>query len=161
MTTSRNGSAGWLLGVAALLATLPGCSGCSRSSDPVVTPIPKAEQDLCSIAQAYREAFEQTGKAPESFDDIRKYLASLGNPDDMRVSPNDGQPYVVMWGADPTRGGAGPVKGMWSIVAHEQTGKNGRRAVADIRGLATTVTDEEFAKLSFIRKRKSGKSEGS
>jgi len=125
----------------------------------VVTPLPKAEQDLCSIAQAYREAFEQTGKAPESFDDIRKYLGSFGNPDDMRVSPNDGQPYVVMWGADPTRGGAGPVKGMWAIVAHEQAGAGGKRAVADTRGLATTVTDEEFAKLTFIRKRKSGKSE--
>ena len=76
----------------------------------------------------------------------------------MRVSPNDGQPYVVMWGRDPTRGGPGPVKGMWSIVAHEQTGANGMRAVADMRGLATTVTDEEFAKLTFIRKRKSEKS---
>ena len=76
---------------AALLVSLTGCSGCGRASGPVVTPLPKAEQDLCSIAQAYREAFEQTGKAPESFDDLRQYLVSLGgNPDDMRVSPNDG-----------------------------------------------------------------------
>jgi hypothetical protein len=144
-------------GSAALVVLL---AGCLRTPDPVVTPLPKAEQDLCSIAQAYREAFEQTGKAPESFDDLRKYLAGLGNPDDMQVSPNDGQPYVVMWGADPTRGGAGPVRGMWAIVAHEQTGKNGMRAVADVRGLADTVTDEEFARLTFIRKRKSEKPGG-
>jgi hypothetical protein len=148
-----------LAAAAALLAGATGCSGCGRSSEPVVTPLPKAVQDLGSIAQAYREAFEQRGKAPESFDDLRQYLTSLGgSPDEMRVSPNDGQPYVVMWGADPTRGGPGPVKGMWSIVAHEQTGANGVRAVADARGLAITVTDEEFAKLTFIRKRKSGKS---
>jgi len=156
MTTRR---AAVLSATAALLVSLTGCSGCGGASGPVVTPLPKAEQDLCSIAQAYREAFEQTGKAPESFDDLRKYLVSLGgNPDDMRISPNDGQPYVVMWGADPTRGGGGPVRGMWAIVAHEQTGAGGKRAVADMRGLATTVTDEEFARLTFIRKRKSGKS---
>src|SRR5262245_7118906 len=145
--------------LAATVVLVTGFSGC-WSSTPVVTPLPKAEQDLCSIAQAYREAFEQTGKAPESFDDIRKYLAGLGNPDDMRASPNDGQPYVVMWGADPTRGGGGSVRGMWSIVAHEQTGKGGKRAVADIRGVATTVADEEFARLTFIRKRKSDKPGG-
>ena len=142
---------------AALLVSLTGCSGCGHGSGPVVTPLPKAEQDLCSIAQAYREAFERTNKAPESFEELRPFLVSFGNPDDMRVSPNDGQPYVVMWGADPTRGGGGPVKGMWSIVAHEQTGKDGRRAVADMRGLAATVTDEEFARLRFISaKKKSG-----
>jgi hypothetical protein len=159
MTTHLTRRAAVIAVMAALLIGSPGCAGCGRSSDPVVTPLPKAVQDVGSISQAYREAFEQTGKAPESFDDLRKYLTSLGgNPDDMRVSPNDGQPYVVMWGADPTRGGPGPIKGMWSIVAHEQTGANGVRAVADIRGLAVTVTDEEFAKLTFIRKRKSGKS---
>src|SRR3954467_3023936 len=127
-----------LSGRTALL--LAAAAGCGRT-DPVVTPLPKAEQDLCSIAQAYREAFERTNKAPQSFDELRPYLTSFGNPDDMRVSPNDGQPYVVLWGADPTRGGAGPVKGMWTILAHEQAGTGGKRAVADVRGLAATVTD--------------------
>ena len=132
--------------------------GCSSNPDPVVTPLPKAEQDLCSIAQAYREAFEQTNKAPESFDDLRKYLISLGgNPDGMQISPNDGQPYVILWGCDPTRGGAGPVKGMWTIIAHEQSGKDGKRAIADMRGLATTVTDEEFSRLKFISKKSTSK----
>jgi hypothetical protein len=140
-------------GRTALLVVAAAAGGCSRN-DPVVTPLPKAEQDLCSIAQAYREAFERTNKAPESFDELRRFLASFGNPDDMRVSPNDGQPYVVVWGADPTRGGAGPVKGMWSVIAHEQTGRGGRRAVADVRGLAATVTDEEFARLRFLTPKK-------
>src|SRR5262245_32980086 len=130
--------AAWLLGAAGVAAAL----GCSGAPKPVVTRIPKAEQDLCSIAQAYREAFEQKQKAPESFDDLRPYLSSLGIPDEMRVSPNDGEPYVVLWGCDPTRGGAGSVRGMWAIIAHEKAGSGGMRAVADMRGLATTVTDE-------------------
>jgi hypothetical protein len=150
-------SAGWVV-LTALLVTAAGCGG---SSDPVVTPIPEAEQDLCSLAQAYIATFEDKNKAPESFDELRPILSSFGNPDDMRVSPNDGQPYVVMWGCDPTKGGGGPVKGMWSIVAHEQVGAGGKRAVADMRGLATTVTEEEFAKLKFIGgKKKSGKERG-
>jgi hypothetical protein len=156
MTTRSVGQVSAFAVLAVLLAGLTGCSGCVGSSDPVVTPLPKAVQDLGSIAQAYREAFEQSGKAPESFDDIRKYLASFGNPDDMRVSPNDGQPYVVMWGGDPTRGGGVNPKGLWHIVAHEKVGAGGMRAVADMRGIGGMVTDEEFAQLKFIGKRKSG-----
>jgi hypothetical protein len=159
MRRSRIGNI-FILGMLFTLWT--GLFGCSSSSDPVITPIPKAEQDLCSIAQAYREAFTQTRKAPESFDDIRKYLISLGgNPDEMQVSPNDGQPYVVLWGCDPTKGGTGPVRGMWAVIAHEQSGKDGKRAIADMRGLATTVTDQEFSQLKFIPKKKSSaKSKG-
>jgi len=146
-----------LSGRTSLLIIAAAAAGCGRN-DPVVTPLPKAEHDLCSIAQAYREAFEQDNKAPESFDELRPFLASFGNPDDMRVSPNDGQPYVVIWGADPNKGGAGPVQGMWSIIAHEQTGKGGRRSIADVRGLAATVTEEEFARLRFLTpKKKSGR----
>jgi hypothetical protein len=141
--------------LAALLAVAVGCGG---SSDPVVTPIPEAEQDLCSLAQAYIYTYEKNNKAPESFDELRPMLSEFGNPDDMRISPNDGQPYVVLWGCDPTKGGGGPVKGMWSIVAHEQVGADGKRAVADMRGIATTVTEEEFARLRFIggKKKSSG-----
>lgn len=154
MVTSPTGRPARWLGLVAAVAAAVGCT----SSSPVVTPLPKAEQDLCSIAQAYKESFEQKGKAPESFADLRTYLVSLGgNPDEMQMSPNDGQPYVVLWGCDPTKGGGGPVKGMWSIIAHEQTGKGGLRAVADMRGLATTVTDEEFAKLRFISGKKKAK----
>ena len=132
------------------------CEWIDGSSGPVVTPLPKAEQDLCLIAQAYCGLFEETGKAAESFDDLRPFLTARGrNPDDMRVSPNDGQPYMVMWGADPTRGGGGNPKGLTRVVAHEQTGTGGVRAVADTRGLAATVTGEEFAQLKFIEKRKS------
>ena len=145
---------GWVFSVAVMSAVAPGCT---RSSDPIVTELPKAEQDLCTIAQAYCRVFARTKKAPMSFDDLRPYLAELGNPDDMLVSPNDGQTYQVMWGADPTKGGGGSVRGMWSIIAYEKVGRNGRRAVADMRGLPTTVTDEEFAQLTFI----GGKTPGS
>ena len=155
MTTNRMIRTGLFLVMATAMAATVGCSGCVGSPEPVRTPLPKAVQDLGTIAQMYCEAFEQTGKAPESYDELRQYLTSFGNPDDMRDSPNDGQPYVVMWGADPTRGGAVNPKGLWHIVAHEKVGKDGVRAVADMRGLGAMVTDEEFAQLKFIGKRNS------
>jgi hypothetical protein len=116
--------------------------------------MPQAEKDVGTISQAYKEAFERTNKAPESFEDLRPYLKSLGRtPEDIQVSPNDGQPYVVLWGCDPTRGGSSGAQGLTLIVCHEKTGKDGKRAVSDNRGRVATVTDEEFAKLRFITKK--------
>jgi hypothetical protein len=155
MTRHRIVRTMWFVVAAALMVATTGCSGCLRTPDPVRTPLPKAVQDLGTIAQVYCEAFEETGKAPESFGDLNKYLTSFGNPDEMQISPNDGQPYVVIWGGDPTRGGAVNPKGLWHIVAHEKVGKDGMRAVADMRGLGAIVTEEEFAQLKFIGKRKS------
>ena len=127
--------------------------GCGRS-DPVETPMPQAEKDLGTISQAYKEAFERTNKAPENFEDLRPYLKSLGRtPEDIQVSPNDGQPYVVLWGCDPTRGGSSGAQALTLIVCHEKTGKDGKRAVSDTRGRVATVTDEEFARLRFIPKK--------
>ena len=62
MTYRPTRRAAALAATAALLASLAGCSGgCGGSSGPVVTPLPKAEQDLCLIAQAYCGLFEETG----------------------------------------------------------------------------------------------------
>jgi hypothetical protein len=127
--------------------------GCGKS-DPVETPMPQAEKDLGTISQAYREAFERTNKAPENFEDLRPYLKSLNrSPEDIQVSPNDGQPYVVYWGCDPTRAGSSGVQLLSLIVCHEKTGKDGKRAVSDTRGRVATVTDDEFTKLRFIAKK--------
>jgi hypothetical protein len=128
-------------------------AGCGKS-DPVETPMPQAEKDLGTISQAYKEAFERTNKAPENFEDLRLYLKSLGRtPEDIQVSPNDGQPYVVLWGCDPTRAGSSGAQLLALIVCHEKTGKDGKRAVSDTRGRVATVTDEEFSKLRFITKK--------
>ena len=127
--------------------------GCGKS-EPIVTPMPPAEKDLGTISQAYREAFERTNKAPENFEDLRPYLKSLDRtPEDIQISPNDGQPYVVLWGCDPTRAGSSGAQQLTLIVCHEKTGKDGKRAVSDTRGRVATVTDEEFTKLRFITKK--------
>ena len=137
----------------AFLLTIFSTGGCGKS-EPNVTLMPAAEKDLGTISQAFKEAYERSNKAPESFEDLRPYLKSLGRtPEDIQVSPNDGQPYVVMWGCDPTRGGSGGAQALTLIVCHEKTGKDGKRAVSDTRGRVATVTDEEFTRLKFIPKK--------
>src|SRR5262245_32443901 len=136
-----------------LLLAVLATGGCGKS-EPNVTPMPAAEKDLGTIAQAFREAYERSNKSPESFEDLRPYLKSLGRaPEDIQVSANDGQPYVVLWGCDPSRGGSSGVQPLGLIVCHEKTGKDGKRAVADTRGQVKTVNEEEFARLRFITKR--------
>lgn len=144
MVCSRVLSFCWVVGLLAVC-------GCGKS-DPVETPMPAAEKDLGTISQAYKEAFERTNKAPKSFEELRPYLKSLGrSPEDIQISPNDGQPYVVLWGGDPTRGGGGGVQQLSLIVCHEKAGKDGKRAVSDTRGRVATVTDDEFSRLKFIK----------
>lgn len=127
---------------------LAGLAGCGSSVH--VVPLTKAEKALSSILMAYKEAHTKLGRAPKNADDLKPFLKEFGNPDELLVSPNDGQPFVVVWGADPTRGGPIDYKGMWQIIAYEQKGAGGRRAVTDIRGRPMTVPEEDFQKLTFV-----------
>jgi hypothetical protein len=38
---------------------------------------------------------------------------------------------------------------MWQVLAYEQKGKEGMRAIVDIRGRPMTVPAEDFPKLTF------------
>jgi hypothetical protein len=137
------------VGTAVLLAGLAGCSPSTH-----VVPLTKAEKSLTSIVLAYKEAHKQLGRAPKSADELKPFLKEFGDPGELLVSPNDGQPFVVVWGVDPTRGGPIGYKGMWQIIAYDQKGTGGRRAVTDIRGRPMTVPEEDFQKLTFVGQHK-------
>src|SRR5262245_28454130 len=87
------------LPAAALLASL---AGCGPSSDPYVVPLTTAEKQLTSIAMAYTDAHGRLGRAPQNAEELRPYLKAFGDPDELLVSPNDGKPFVVIWGKNPT-----------------------------------------------------------
>jgi hypothetical protein len=131
------------------LLLLVGLTGCG--SQPHVVPFSQAEKNLTHIALAYSDAHAQLGRPPKSVEDLKSSLKEFGNPDELLVSPNDGQPYVIIWGADPSRGGPTPYQGMWQILAYEQKGVGGSRAVTDVRGRPMRVPDEDFPKLTFVR----------
>ena len=131
-------------GLAVLLAGLTGCS-----SGPTVASLSNAEKNLSHIASAYSEAHSRLGHPPKDVEELKPFLKEFGDPEELLVSPNDGQPYIVIWGVDTTRGGPTEYKGMWSILAYEKKGASGKRAVTDTRGCPMTIPEADFSKLTF------------
>jgi hypothetical protein len=129
-----------------LLLVLAGLAGCGSGED--VVALSDAEQALTYIALAYGDAHSQLGRGPKNAEELKPFLKPFGNPDELLVSPNDGQPYVIAWGANP---GGGPTeyKQMFPILAYERKGSRGRRALTDVRGRPMTVPEEDFSKLTF------------
>jgi hypothetical protein len=124
-------------------------TGCRRGPD--VVAFSEAEKNLTKVAMAYSDAHGRLGHGPKNAEELKPFLKPFGDPEELLVSPNDGQPFVVVWGANPTGGGPTPYKGMFPILAYEKEGKGGRRAVTDVRGRPMTVPDEDFSKLTFVR----------
>jgi hypothetical protein len=122
-------------------------AGCGTG--PNVIPLTKSEKSLTFIALAYGEAHARLGHGPKSAEELKPFLKEFGNPDELLVSPNDGEPYVVVWGANPT-GGPTEYKQMFPILAYENKGTRGKRALTDIRGRPMTVPNEDIAKLRFV-----------
>jgi hypothetical protein len=138
-----------LAGPAVLLAGLSGCGGCG--SGPDVVKFSPAENRLTQIAMAYGDAQSELGHPPKNAEELKPFLKPHGDPDDLLVSPNDGQPYVIVWGADVSRGGPTDYKQLWQVLAYEQKGARGHRAVTDVRGRPMNVPDAEFSSLTFVR----------
>lgn len=156
MTTHPTRRAATLAATALLLACLPGCSGCGNGSNVYVVPLSASETRLRDLVLGYMDAHQRLGRGPKSAEELKPDLARFGNPDELLVSPNDGEPYVVVWGVDPSGGGPTDYQGMWPIIAYEKKGSGGKRAVVDTRGRPLTVPDEDFSKLKFVGRHRPG-----
>jgi hypothetical protein len=133
---------------------LGGCSGCGQEVK--VLPLTAAEKKLSAIAVAYQDTMSQLDRPPKSADDLKPFLKRFGDPEDLLVSPNDSQPYVIVWGVDPTKGGPGEYQGMFPIIAYERQGAGGKLAVVDIRGRPLTIPAEDLTKLRFVGRHRPG-----
>ncbi len=132
------------LGLMVLAASLSGCGSSTH-----VVPLTPAEKALTNVALAYMDAHAELGHGPKNADDLKPFLKRFGNPAELLVSPNDGEPFVVIWGVNPT-GGPTEYKGMFPILAYERKGSGGKRAVTDVRGRPMTIPAEDFNKLKFV-----------
>jgi hypothetical protein len=131
------------------LALLAGLTGCWAGTK--VVPFSPAEQNLTHVAMAYSDAYGKLGRGPKNAEELKPFLKEFGDPEELLVSPNDGEPYVVAWGANPTVGGPTEYKGMFPILAYEKKGKNGWRAITDIRGRPMNIPADDFSQLTFVR----------
>jgi hypothetical protein len=131
-------------------ATLAGClaalcaPGCS-SSPTRPAELSEQEQAIVNVGLAYRDASVALNRGPANEQELMPYLKKYGDPNQVLVSPSDGQPYQITWGLTPSR----PTKAAVSqrFLVYEQTGKNGKRYAVDIKLKVYHLSDGEFAKL--------------
>jgi hypothetical protein len=133
-----------LLGVLFAAAAASGCS-----SEPI-SPEDEATADLREIARAYEVAIAASNRPPRDVDQIKKVLADLhtdglvtNDPTDVLTSPRDGQPYVIILGADL---GA---EVSTEVLAYENSGAEGKRYVLLMSRDVRAMSDEEFAQAAF------------
>jgi hypothetical protein len=128
---------------------LPGCA----PAHPPPREQDASEENLLLIYQAYKMAEIRTKHIPEKLDDIRSHFVDE-DPATILTSPNDDEPYVILWGtstilrppASKKPGDAGTVASpnQLPLLAYEKTGKAGRRYALNIAGKVATLTEDEF-----------------
>ncbi len=101
-------------------------------------------ENLNKIAEAYRAATEKTGKPPQSQADLKPYLPAGADVNKLFTSPNDNEPFVIIWGTDPRTGMDLKPK----VVGYEKKGVDGKRFVFTVMGVSM-MTDEDFAQANF------------
>jgi len=125
-------------------AVVSGCSGgCGGSG---VSGSAKDTENLAAIYKAYVAATDRLGHPPKNLEELKPSLAAEGSADQLLVSPNDGLPYIIVYGADYHK----------HVIAYEQKGVNGVRMAVDQTQLPRRLNAEEFDALSFPPGHKKG-----
>jgi hypothetical protein len=126
---------GFSFSVLALVALVwSGCGEKGGSGGPA-----KDTENLTSIRKAYVAATKRLGHPPYNLQELKPSLADEGDADQLLISPNDGLPYVIVFGADYRK----------HVIAYEQKGADGLRMVVDQTQLPRRLTHAEFESLSF------------
>jgi hypothetical protein len=128
-------------------ATVGGClgvvllAGCSASPKPTVSSGTEKEP-IEYIGMAYHDASTALKRGPANVEEIKPYLRKYGDPDQLLISPNDGQPYHINWGLVPKVRGVEMFK--QRVLAYEEVGKGGKRSVLDPMLQLHHLSDAEF-----------------
>jgi hypothetical protein len=124
----------FLLAVLFVASPLIGCS-CSQ----VQEIKPTAEVDLLQKLQsAYDLAYNQVGRPLKDFSELKPFLDGIDDPEKQLVSPNDGLPYVIVYGVDRQDFSKGV-----PVYAYEQKGRNG------VRRVITAMSIESMDEATF------------
>lgn len=128
-------------GFLAFIALLAIC-GCSASS-PQAVQINRVE-NLDAILRAYHMAVEQLQRPPKDMNELNPFLAKVGEPQKLIISPFDQKPYVIMWGIDPRQiAMTDPANPQPPLVAYESQAAGGQRYVATGFGVSP-MSEEQF-----------------
>jgi len=135
---------------AVLLGALVIGSGSSGCSSQPVSAEDEATTDLREIARAYEVVIAASNRPPRELEQIKKVLTDLhtdglvtDDPEDVLISPRDGQPYVIIMGA--AAGDENPK----DILAYESKGAGGVRYVLLMSHDVRQMTVDEFNQATF------------
>jgi hypothetical protein len=137
--TVHGGRKHWLiLIVGALVLT-----GCGRR----VSTRNAAEDRLYRIGKAYIQSCYRLERGPENFNEIRPNIEGEV-PDDLLVSPSDGENFVILWGIDFSQLPS-PAKDPFIVGGYEKKGVGGWRYVLRFPLQTSKMTDEAFRAANF------------
>lgn len=123
------------------MASLTGCSG--KRSEPSFSA---AEDRLYTIGKAYIQASSQLNRGPKSYEEIQSFVPGNASQD-LLNSPNDGEPFVILWGVDFNK--LPPGKDPFYVGAYEKTGSGGKRVVLRFPIGVVSMTEAEFRAAVF------------
>ncbi|MEZ6142339.1 MAG: hypothetical protein R3B84_17410 [Zavarzinella sp.] len=133
--------------------------GCSSATDTSEDP---TQLRLQAISDAYAKFLENNRRPPNSKEELTKYLPEGISATEVFVSPNDQEPFDIVWGVnlhqdssvpglvadDPEMKDLPPELSSTSgkVLVSEKTGKNGQRFVLFTDGVVLQLDDDVFAK---------------
>jgi hypothetical protein len=119
------------------------CAGCGAAAVVKTGDVNPSDANLATIGRLYVQAELKLGRPPRVSDELKPFLPADGNLDQLLISPNDNQPYVIVWGA---KMASTPDQSM--IIAYERTGAKGYRRVLTPSG-TLMLSAEAFATSTF------------
>jgi hypothetical protein len=127
-----------------LFVAILSAAGCGNKRGHERNP---TEDRLYKIGKAYLQTCFRLGRAPESFDEIKPDIRG-DIPEDLLISPNDGEKFVILWGVDVTE--LSPTKeDQLTVTGYEKNGVDGTRYVLRFPISIAKMTDEELQKAGF------------
>lgn len=142
---------------ALLLSGILLLSGCGSTSPEALQEDTAAS--LRGLGQAYGQFTLAMGRPPQSEREFRAYLTKVkpGAAEALLKSPRDGQPFVIVWGFDVRRQGAGAEGGnkqtaeaAGAIYIYERQGSAGQRFVLFTHGGVQLLTEAELRAARFV-----------
>jgi hypothetical protein len=119
-------------------------SGCGKGKSNQRNP---TEDRLYKIGKAYIQACYRLERAPENFGDIKSSIEG-DVPDDLLVSPNDGENFVILWGVNFAELSPS-AKDPFTVGGYEKKGVDGTRYVLRFPLSTVKMTDEAFQAAIF------------
>jgi hypothetical protein len=134
--------AGWNRWIVLIAIGLTGCKG-GRATSRNPT-----EERLYKIGKAYNDTCFRLQRPPENLEDIKPDIPG-GFSDEVLISPNDGEKFVILWGVDfPTLPPASRQE-PFTVAGYESKGVNGTRYVLRFPLSIAKLNDEDFHKAVF------------